>query len=121
MDILIRKRFDLPPEPPGDVDTSDAANTRHLVRAAVEAKCLVSITGERGAGKTRAVRAAFRGVGARLVEPLRLDRERLHLGDIQDAIVGQLSEERPRRSGEARSGQGAPHPRGACRARRSFG
>lgn len=105
MDILIRQRFHLPPEPPGDLDTSDMSRARHLVRAAAEAKRLVCITGPRGAGKTRAVRAAVRGLGVRLVEPLRLDRERLHLGDIQDAIVSQLSDEKPRRSGEARSGQ----------------
>lgn len=105
MDILIRKRFALPPEPTGDLDTSDAVRTRHLVRAAAEAKRLVSIAGSRGAGKTRAVRGAVRGLGVQLVEPLRLDRERLHLGDIQDAIVSQLSDEKPRRSGEARSGQ----------------
>ena len=43
--------------------------------------------------------------GARLVEPLRLQRERLHLGDIETAIVRDLSNEAPRRSGEARSGQ----------------
>ena len=40
-----------------------------------------------------------------MVEPLRLDRERLHMGDIQAAIVRDVSDESPRRSGEARSGQ----------------
>ena len=105
MDVLIRQRFGLLPSRPDDMETADAVRTAALVRAAAEGGLLVSIAGRRGAGKTRAVRMAIAGLSARVVEPLRLDRERLHLGDVQDAIVTQLSEERPRRSGEARSGQ----------------
>ena len=105
MDVLIRQRFGLSPRPDDDLETADAARAKTLVRAAAEGGLLVSIAGRRGVGKTRAVRMALASLSARVVEPLRLDRERLHLGDIQDAIVAQLSEERPRRSGEARSGQ----------------
>ena len=105
MDVLIRQRFGLSPGPRDDVETADAVRTKALVRAAAQGGLLVSIAGRRGAGKTRAVRMALASLSARVVEPLRLDRERLHLGDVQDAIVAQLSEERPRRSGEARSGQ----------------
>ena len=65
---------------------------------------MVWIVGRRGSGKTRAVRAALAGV-PQVVEPLRLDRERLHMGDIQTALVRELSDEKPRMGGEARSGQ----------------
>ena len=106
MNILIRQQFGVAADPfAEDFATADAIRAKTLVRAAVTSRLLVSIAGERGAGKTRAVRAAVRGLGVQLVEPLRLDREKLHLGDIQDAIVSQLSDEKPRRSGEARSGQ----------------
>lgn len=107
MNILIRQRFGVPVDPwADDVPTADAMRIAALVRAAARSKLLVSITGERGAGKTRAVRAALRGLqGVRVVAPLRLDREKLHLGDVQAAIVRDLCDESPRRSGEARSGQ----------------
>lgn len=107
MNVQLRRQFDLSPDPwrERDIRTADATRAGHLVRAAAGSQLLVSIAGERGAGKTRAVRGAIRSAGCRVVEPLRLDRERLHLGDVQDAIVSQLSDERPRRSGEARSGQ----------------
>ena len=106
MNILLRQQFDLEPDPwRGDQRTADRAKAGYLVRAAAGSQLLVSIAGERGAGKTRAVRAAIHEASVRVVEPIRLDREKLHLGDIQDAIVSQLSDERPRRSGEARSGQ----------------
>ena len=122
MDVLLRRRFGLPPDPWGaapTLDSADAIRAGHLVRAAVEARILVSIHGPRGAGKTHAVRAALAGRGVQLVEPLRLDRERLHLGDVQSALIRELGDgESPRHSGEARGGQtrrvlGAASARGA--------
>ena len=120
MNILLRQHFGVAPDPwaADDVATADAVRIRHLVGAAARARLLVSIAGMRGAGKTRAVRGAVRALGVQLVEPLRLDRERLHLGDVQVALVRELSDEAPRRSGEARSGQtrrllGAAAARGA--------
>ena len=89
-----------------DLETADAARVRKVVHAAVDARALVSIVGPRGAGKTHACRAALHGrVDVRLVSPARLDRERLHIGDIATAAVLQLSDERPRHGGEARSSQ----------------
>lgn len=108
MNLLAYRKFGLPPDPWAglDMDTGDTVRVSHMVAAAVSARAMVSIVGPRGAGKTRAVRRALRAhAGARLVEPLRLQRERMHLGDIETAIVRDLSHEAPRRSGEARSGQ----------------
>ena len=107
MNILLRQHFGVEADPwrTDDLATADAVRARHLVRAAAGSKLLVSIAGRRGSGKTRAVRSAARGLGVQLVEPLRLDREKLHLGDIQAALVRELSDEPLRRSGEARSGQ----------------
>ena len=105
--ILIRRQFGLPADPWAHIDipTLDGSRVAEMVGAAATAKAMVSITGARGSGKSRAVRDALTGLDVRVVEPLRLDRERLHLGDIQDAIVRDLSDETPRRSGEARSHQ----------------
>ena len=120
MDVLIRRRFGLPADPWGaapTLDSADAIRAGHLVHAAADAKIMVSIHGARGAGKSQAVRAVVGRMKVRLVEPLRLDRERLTLGDIQCALVRELSDETARHSGEARSGQtrrvlAAPSDRG---------
>ena len=109
MRTLIRKRFGLPADPWAGfhLRTADAARTARMVEAAAEARLFISILGARGSGKTHAVRQALRGArDVHLVEPLRLSRERLHIGDIECALVRELgAHERPRRSGEARSHQ----------------
>lgn len=109
MKTLHRKRLGLAADPWAGfhLDTADAARTALLVEAAAEARLFVSVLGARGSGKTHAVRRALRRVPkVRVVEPLRLRRECLHIGDIEHAIVRELApDDRPRRSGEARSVQ----------------
>ncbi|MYB20066.1 MAG: ATP-binding protein [Holophagales bacterium] len=109
MKTLHRKRLGLAADPWAGfhLDTADAARTALLVEAAAEARLFVSVLGARGSGKTHAVRRALRRVPrVRVVEPLRLRRECLHIGDIEHAIVRELApNDRPRRSGEARSVQ----------------
>jgi len=106
---LHRKRLGLAADPWAGfhLDTADAARTALLVEAAAEARLFVSVLGARGSGKTHAVRRALRRVPrVRVVEPLRLRRECLHIGDIEHAIVRELApDDLPRRSGEARSVQ----------------
>ena len=109
MKVLMRKRVGLPADPWSrlHLETADDRRVAGTVAAAVEARLMVSIVGPRGAGKTHSTRKALRAAGARVVEPLRLTRERLHMGDIEWAIVRELMpDESPRRSGEARSHQG---------------
>lgn len=108
MNYQARAHFNLPADPWGarHCETDDARRAALMVDAAVHAQAMVRIVAPRGGGKTHAVRRALAGRGAlKVVEPIRLDRERLHLGDIQVAIVRDLSDEKPRLSGEARSGQ----------------
>ena len=107
MNIRIRRYFGLPVDPWADLslDTADMVRAMEMVRAAAEARAMVFILGQRGTGKSHAVWSSISRLGAQVVEPLRLDRERLHLGDIQAALVRDLSAETLRRSGEARSGQ----------------
>ena len=109
MKILTRQHFKLPVDPWAGwtCDTADQSRVIDLIKAAVAGDLFVSIIGPRGSGKTRAARAALIacGDGARVVEPLRLTRDKLHMGDIETAIIVSLSDESPRRSGEARSRQ----------------
>lgn len=86
--------------------TSDVLRVTTAVKAACEHQAFVSISGARGTGKTCAVRKALAQMEqVRLIEPLRLTRERLHLGDIEIAILRDLSDETPRRGAESRSHQ----------------
>ena len=108
MRIHARKSFGLGVDPWAamSMSTADAKRVAEMVEAAVEAQAFVSVLGPRGAGKTRAVRTALRShERSKVVEPLRLTREKLHMGDIETAIVRDLCDEAPRRSGEARSHQ----------------
>lgn len=107
MRILARRRIGLAADPWSrlHVDTADHRRIEQTVRAAVEARLLVSIAGARGGGKTHSTRRALAAAGATVVEPLRLTRERLHMGDVEWALVTELSDEPVRRSGEARSRQ----------------
>ena len=119
MDILIRQQFGVPANAWSlmpMLKTADATRAGVLIRAAATAQAMVWVTGDRGCGKTRAVRREFLGCGALVAEPLRPDRERLRMGDILSAIVTDLSDETPRQSVEARAGQvrrllsGLPRP-----------
>ena len=105
--ILLHTQFGLPADPWADLqlDTADAARAGEMIAAAAASRLFVNILGPRGSGKSRAVWRALRRPGVQVVSPLRLDRERLHLGDIQSALIRDLSNETPKQSGEARSYQ----------------
>ena len=109
MKILTRQHFKLPADPWAGWTCATADQTRvaDLIKAAVAGDLFVSIIGQRGSGKTQAARHALAacGDGARVVEPLRLTRDKLHMGDIETALIVSLADESPRRSGEARSRQ----------------
>ena len=122
MKILTRQHFKLPVDPWAGwtCATADQSRVADLIKAAAAGDLFVSIIGPRGSGKTRAARHAFAacGDGARVVEPLRLTRDKLHMGDIETALIVSLSDESPRRSGEARSRQVRRILGGASRARK---
>lgn len=104
--IIARRDFGLPKDVwSGWRDTGDARRIALAAEAAVGQQAMVRVTGPRGAGKSMAVNQALAGSGAQAVAPLRLTREKLHLGDIEQAIIRDLSTETPRRTAEARSHQ----------------
>lgn len=108
MNLMAREQFGLAPGAWRAYyqQTADGAGVAALLRAAVEARVIVAVTGERGTGKSVAVAHALGALDdVRVITPLRLARDRLHVGDIEDAVIRDLSDERPRRSGEARSQQ----------------
>ena len=109
MDIRTRAAWGLPAEPwaAHNVRTADGAHVRLFASAAADAGAMVWILGKSGLGKSHAVRDSFGALDAHIVEPIRLDKERLTMGDIQTRIIRSLSDEKVWQSGEARSGQTA--------------
>ncbi len=108
MKILTRKHFKSSTEPWAglQLDTADTQRVAAMVEAAVRHQAMVSVLGARGVGKTCAIRYALqRSPDVRVVEPLRLTRDKLHMGDIEIALVRDLSNESPKRSAETRSQQ----------------
>ena len=106
MRALLYGHFGLATDPwPEHQATADAGRVRQLVNATLAGGAMVAISGHRGSGKTHALWQALGKTDSHVVEPMRLDRERLNIADILSAIVTELSDERPRHSGEARAGQ----------------
>lgn len=112
------RHFGLGSDPwPDYQQTGDARRIQIAVDSVLKTGGMVAVTGARGAGKTYALWRALSSQGDyTVIEPLRLDRENLHIGDIQRAIVAALSDETPRHSGEARAGQVRRLLRGAPKA-----
>lgn len=86
-------------------ETGDGLRVRRILTMAVESRAMVSICGERGIGKSAAIRAALEKLGVRQVAVTRGQKEKISIGDIENALVLDLSDESPRRGGEARSRQ----------------
>jgi len=72
---------------------------------AVRSNAMISIVGDRGAGKTRAVTGALRKMDTQLVMVRAADKSRVLIGDVEQAMILDLSEERPKRYKELRSRQ----------------
>lgn len=86
--------------------TGDGLRVKRILTMAVESRAMVSICGERGIGKTEAIKAALERLGTRQVTVTRGQKEKISIGDIESALVLDLAEsETPRRGGEARSRQ----------------
>ncbi len=86
--------------------TTDTNRVSMMIDAAVGNKIMVAIMAPPGAGKTEAIKAAIKShARIQTVAPIRVQREQLHAGNIEEAFVRELSDESPKRSAEARSYQ----------------
>ena len=85
--------------------TGDMVRTERILTMAVESRAMVGIVGERGIGKSEAVKAALKKMAVRIVPVERLDKEGLTIGDIRAAMILDLSAENMKRGGETSSRQ----------------
>lgn len=80
-------------------ETGDMVRTRRILTMAVESRAMVSIVGERGCGKTDAIKTALKKMGATIVHAFRDDQEKLTIADIKTALILALSNEGVKRGG----------------------
>lgn len=80
-------------------ETGDMARVRRILTMAVESRAMVSIVGERGIGKSRAVETALEKIGVRRISVERAQKERVTIADVQKAMLIDLKES-PKRDGE---------------------
>jgi len=72
---------------------------------AVKSRAMVSIVGQRGMGKTKTVNDVLKKMKVRQVIVRSNDKARLLIGDIERAMIFDLSDEKPKRGGEIRARQ----------------
>lgn len=84
-------------------ETADMARIRRVIKMAVADRGLVSVVGERGAGKSIAVMKALEATGCKVCKVWSVDKKRLLISDIEYAIIHGLSQEPPKRMKEIRS------------------
>lgn len=86
-------------------ETGDMIRTRRILAMAVESRAMVSIVGERGCGKSEAVRATLKRQSLSEVWVKRVDQENLTIADVKTAIIMGLSDENVKRGGIVSSAQ----------------
>jgi len=105
LELLVSLGFSRDPFSVVDFETGDSVRIRRILEMAVKSRAMVSIVGDRGAGKSMAVNAALKNMGARQVVVRSADKSRVLISDIEQAMILDLSEEHPRRGREIRARQ----------------
>jgi type II secretory pathway predicted ATPase ExeA len=88
--------------------TADSTRIGQIIEYAVSSRAMVSIVGIRGDGKSRAVRAALDRKELQIVFLRSPDKARLLITDVEQAIIFELSDDKPKRGREIRSRQLRP-------------
>ena len=105
-EILADFGFDRDPFKKTFVESTDYKRINKVVGMAVNDRAMVAVVGERGIGKSYAVRSTLRKIrDVRLVCPLANDINKLLIGDIEQALILDLGNEKPKRGREIRARQ----------------
>lgn len=86
-------------------ETGDSMCIQRILSMGIKSRAMISIVGERGAGKTRAVTNALNKLKARPVIVRSADKSKLLISDIEQAMILDLSDEKPKRGKEIRARQ----------------
>lgn len=91
LEILSLFGFRKDPFASHSIQSADASRVKGLISMAVSARSQVSIVGDRGIGKTRAVNGALRDLRVKVVRILTPDKTRVTAVDIQEALLIELA------------------------------
>jgi len=105
LEILAEFGFERDPFRGTYLDTTDALRIKRVLKMAVESRAMVAITGDRGLGKTEAVNLAMKEMELAPVRVMAADKEWVGIGDIERALILDLSQESARRTREIRARQ----------------
>jgi len=85
--------------------TEDSRRIKRIIAMAVKSCALISIVGERGMGKTRAINTALNNLKIKQIIVRSADKARLLISDIVQAMILDLSDEKPKRGKEIQARQ----------------
>ncbi|MBN2427115.1 MAG: AAA family ATPase [Deltaproteobacteria bacterium] len=105
LEVLVNFGFCQDPFDGPAFETADQIRIRRIIGLAVRSRAMVSIIGERGIGKSEAVKAALDALNARLVMVRPADKERLLISDIEQEMIYALGDDPPRRGKVVRTEQ----------------
>lgn len=106
LELLAEFGFSNDPFKQTSIKSHDHVLIGKVVSLAVKGRSMVAVIGERGIGKSNAVRSALGKLkNVRLVAPMANDIHKLHIGDIEQALILDLSNEKPKRGRELRARQ----------------
>ncbi|MDL1939906.1 AAA family ATPase [Candidatus Jettenia sp. AMX1] len=87
------------------LETADITRVKRIIGMAVESRAMVSIIAERGNGKSRAVDSTLRDMDVKVISLFTSDKEKVLVGDIERALIADLSQEEIKRTREIRARQ----------------
>ena len=105
LEVLASLGFNRDPFKGVTYKTGDSVRINRIVPMAVNAHAILSIVGERGAGKTKTVLDSLQEMKVCQVIVRSTDKQRLLIGDVEQAIILDLSDEKPKRGREIRARQ----------------
>jgi len=108
LEMFVNLGYKVDPLKKARFETGDSIRVRKILAMAVESHAMVSIVGERGIGKSEAVKAALAKIGVRIVTVQKAEKERVSISDIERAMILDLCDEKPKGGGETRSRQLRP-------------
>lgn len=106
LELLAEFGFSNDPFKQVGIKSHDHVKIGKVVSMGVKSRSMVAVIGERGIGKSHAVRSALGKLkNVRRVVPMTNDIHKLLIGDIEQALILDLSSEKPKRGREIRARQ----------------
>ena len=105
IELLAEFGFNYDPFDDDGLETADRIRLKRILAISIQSRGMVSVVGDRGIGKTKAVKAALVNLDALVVKIRPADKERLLISDIEQEIIFKLSDDQPRRGKVIRTRQ----------------